>query len=1526
MKNPPNGQSPDTKRKIAALLDQLRATEQELKELTGGNPDAIPGEGGTTFRFREDRDEPHMHEAAMRQAAVMDSLPAHIALLDAEGVILSVNEAWRRFASANVLQSEDFFVGQNYLGVCESAHGDCAEEARAVADGIRSVLAGRRKEFYLEYPCHSPAEERWFRLMVTPLGEQHANGAVVMHVNVTDRRLAEEALRESQTLLRIAGQAAHLGGWSLHLPGNQLTWSEETFLIHDLPVGKAPTLEEAIRFYAPEYRDEVTRRVRLCVEEGVPFDFELEFITARQRRIWVRAIGEAVRDVDNRICRVQGAFQDISRQKAAEEMARTAAERLLNTLESITDGFFTLDHEWCFTYVNTEAERLLGLDRASLLGRNIWDAYRPAVGTVFEREYRRAVEENRAVSFEEHYPPLDMWVEVKAYPTANGLAVYFRDVSERRRTQEALEASESRFRQLADSNVLGIITWDNQGNICEANDTFLEMTGFTREELHRGHVNWKRLTPLGFQKADDRAFEEIAATGRCTPFEKELVHKDGRRVAVMLGAVPVDGETNRGLAFVVDVSQQKQAEAKVRASEASLVQAQRIAHIGSWDYDVVANRVDWSAQAYHLYGVDPGKSKIDYQTFLDCVHPDDREWVDEAVQACVAGAPYNIEHRVQWPDGTVLFVQERGEVIIRDSKGRATKMSGTIQDITDRKIAETALAEKTRALQLLSRCNEALIRSESEIDLLKNICRTAVEIGGFQRAWVGYAVDDAAKTIVPKAHAGTDDDYLSKIAISWDDHSPNGHGPAGRTIRSGEPTVIPDLEADESFQPWLEAARASGIRGTITLPLKDATRTFGVLGLHLPVIRHPQPDEMHVLRELADDLAFGITNIRDRFARRRMQAALLDVATAVSATTGKKFFEQLADNMARAVGAQAGFVAEFLPGEPLEARTIAAVVDGRLIENFDYAIKGTPCEGLTTSDTCMIQSQLGWPCTCSTTLSTLEAQSYVGRRLNSSTGKPLGLLFVLFREPLQEPDLVSAMLQIFAARAASELERQETDARLREQATLLDKARDAILVRDLNHNILYWNQSAERFYGWRADEALGRSVRDLLYHNPAPFDAACEKLMATGEWTGELEQVTKAGAMVTISGHWSLVRDEEGNPHSVLAINSDITERKKVEAQHMRAQRMESIGTLAGGIAHDLNNMLAPIMMSIELLKMNERDPQRIELLTTIEGSAKRGADMVRQVLSFARGVEGRQMDVRVGLLIGEIKKIAEDTFLKSIEVRTKVPPDLWLVQGDPTQLHQVLLNLCVNARDAMPNGGTLTLSACNLMLDEQYAGTNIEAKPGPHVAIHVEDTGTGIPPEVLERIFEPFFTTKEVGRGTGLGLSASTAIIKSHGGFIRVYSEVGMGSRFQIYLPALTEQGAAENDIAPVELPRGKDELILVVDDEAAVRQITRQTLEAFGYRVVSASDGVEGASVYAKHREEIAIVLTDMMMPLMDGPTMIQVLLRMNPKVRIIAASGLNANGMVAKATHAGIKHFIPKPYTAETLLKTLREVLGE
>jgi PAS domain S-box-containing protein len=506
-------------------------------------------------------------------------------------------------------------------------------------------------------------------------------------------------------------------------------------------------------------------------------------------------------------------------------------------------------------------------------------------------------------------------------------------------------------------------------------------------------------------------------------------------------------------------------------------------------------------------------------------------------------------------------------------------------------------------------------------------------------------------------------------------------------------------------------------------------------------------------------------------------------------------------------------------------------------------------------------------------------------------------------------------------------ERRLSEARIREQAQLLDKASDAIIVKDIGGHIQYWNKGAERLFGWTAEEVKGRT-ENFLYKDEDSMVLwqARQDLFKHGEWSGETRKCTKAGGEAILQTRWTLLVGGDGKPKAILSINTDITEKKKLEAQFLRTQRLESVGTLASGIAHDLNNVLGPIVLSLSLLEEKVIDQEGEKLLDSLAQSAKRGAAIVSQVLAFSRGMRGERIPVDLRHLLKEIRAIVGETFPKAIRMKLNVESELWNVTGDPTHLHQVLLNLCINARDAMPQGGQLNLSARNFTIDENYAVLNPDCPPGTYVLIEVRDTGEGIPADIRDRIFEPFFTTKEVGHGTGLGLSTVAGILKSHGGFIKVYSEVGKGSIFKVYLPATSAPTEDSSQVQSSQMPRGNGECILLVDDEEAILNVAQKTLERFGYKVIAAQDGAAAIALYVQHRDEIAIVLTDMVMPIMDGAATIHALMRLNPEVRIVAASGFGSESGVIKAIEAGVKHHLQKPYTTDTLLKLLHQLIHE
>ena len=525
---------------------------------------------------------------------------------------------------------------------------------------------------------------------------------------------------------------------------------------------------------------------------------------------------------------------------------------------------------------------------------------------------------------------------------------------------------------------------------------------------------------------------------------------------------------------------------------------------------------------------------------------------------------------------------------------------------------------------------------------------------------------------------------------------------------------------------------------------------------------------------------------------------------------------------------------------------------------------------------------------------------------------------------------------------------ERADEKIRSQAALLDVARDAIIVRDFADKITYWNEGAHRLYGWTAAEAVGRTMSELLLGEDGKVAAEAFRAVQDREdWAGEMQNLTRAGGKLTVQSRWTVVRDRAGVPQGILVVNTDHTEKKRLEAQLLRAQRLESIGTLASGLAHDLNNVLAPIMMSVHMLKEEATSDTMRTCLETLETCAQRGSDIVGQVLLFARGVEGSRVPVHPKHLLTDIQRIVRETFPRSIRVESVIAKQPALVECDATQLQQVLMNLCVNARDAMPQGGTLSLRSEVVKLGDAERGTvNTErgpgsgghlggegvfslhpkARAGSYVVLSVADTGTGIAPEVMEKIFDPFFTTKPLGHGTGLGLPIVMGIAENHGGFVQVESKVGVGTTFRVYLPtAVSEQEKLVGPRGGADLPQGHGETVLVVDDEPAIRRIVDVILSKNGYRTVVAADGREAVALFHQHKDEIAVVVSDLMMPYQDGPTTIRAIRQVKRAVRVVAITGLGEEVRMAEAKAAGAEVFVKKPFTAGQLLTTMRDLLA-
>jgi PAS domain S-box-containing protein len=785
-----------------------------------------------------------------------------------------------------------------------------------------------------------------------------------------------------------------------------------------------------------------------------------------------------------------------------------------------------------------------------------------------------------------------------------------------------------------------------------------------------------------------------------------------------------------------------------------------------YDYNLATGEILWSGSITQVLGYDRSDMLGGIKQWSSLIHPEDSDTANAILEEKERTRQlYDVEYRFRHKDGHYLWFHDRG---LFHQDGSNVRMLGMMRDITAQKLAQNELLRLNRAMKTISECNEVLVRASDEQILLHQICRLIVDTGGYRMAWVGTADYDKEKNVRPVAHAGFEDGYLSQVKISWEDND-FGKGPTGTAIRTGQPFPIQNIMKEKLFAPWRDAAVKRGYVSVLGLPLRFESQTFGALTIYSADADSFDKEEVRLLLELANDLAYGMASFRTR--------------------------------------------------------------------------------------------------------------------------------------------------------------NEHTNAldKLKEQAALLDIATDAIVVIDLEGNIVYWNKGAEHLYQWTSAESVGKSFIELLHS-----DSIKEVLTATdvtltdGFWSGELEQVTKNGTKCTVESRWTIVRQENGDPKSIFISNTDITAKKRLELQYLRIQRMEGIGTLAGGIAHDLNNVLAPILLSLEIFKKRFSDSQSQQMLSIVESSARRGAEMVKQVLTFARGIDGERITVQPSHLIKEMEKIMRETFPRDISIKSDIPKNLWIITGDPTQLHQVLLNLCVNARDAMPNGGALTVGASNIVLDENFARMQPESHPGRYVILKVSDNGTGIPQSIIAKIFEPFFTTKELGKGTGFGLSTVHSIVRSHGGFVNVYSEIGKGTSFRVYLPAQEDASANEQEEEQKEIPNGNGETILVIDDEISIREVTRDTLESRGYKVLTANDGTEALTLCTQHLNEISLCLTDIMMPYMDGPSTIRALHKIKPALKIIAASGLATHSVLENDEQGYVDAFLQKPFTAEKLLLLIHEVL--
>ncbi len=1120
-------------------------------------------------------------------------------------------------------------------------------------------------------------------------------------------------------------------------------------------------------------------------------------------------------------------------------------------------------------------------------------------------------------------------------------------------------------------------------------------------------------------------------------------------------------------------------------------------------------------------------------------------------------------------------IKALNEYLEKKVSERTAELVRTNQELIEER---ESLRRTTRALRALSECTQALIQTPEELALFREICRVLVEVGGYRMAWVGYALDDEAKTVQPVAHAGFDAGYLEAAGITWADEE-TGRGPTGTAIRTVKAQINNNSLRNPYFNRWRPEAMRRGYASCIALPLMVNERVIGALTVYASEPDAFDQGELDLLTQLAGDASYGISTLRTRLERERVQEALerarqqheliltstWEGIYGVDLDGNYTFVNPAAANMLRCepqelIGRRSHLICR--PGtadEGLcleeESRIRSILLDGvpfhltdevfwrqdgstfpvelamtptvekgnitggvvtfwditerkraqeavnrseqflnNIIEQSPFSMWISDSKGtmIRLNDACrktlrirddevvgkyniltdsivdeqgfmpLVQSVFEHGTTArfeieydSSRLVPLELQETVSLILDVTIfpvlgpgGRPANVVvqhidvterrraetslreseerFRLAMEAASdgiwdwnvpsgqtyyspayfgmlgyEPDhfhthyeswldlihpqdrekTLHANIDCIEGRCdafetefrmldrtgawrwilgrGKSIARDENGRSVRVIGTHVDisrlkKAEEEVresehrfraLVEDVSsvsvqgydesRKVVFWNSASESLYGYSRDEALGKQLEDLII----PPQMRGEVITAINNWltkgeripAGELGLMHKAGSIIPVYSNHVMLENSRGEKE-MFCVDLDLWELKKAEEERAalrdqlrQAQKMEAIGTLAGGIAHDFNNLLTVVLGFSELLltDTNQQAPAYADL-QRINQAAQNGADLVQGLLAFSRKSETKPRPINLNHQIDQLQKMLTRTIPKMIEIELKLTDILSRVNADPTQMDQVLMNLAVNAKDAMPDGGKLTIETAKVFLDEEYAQTHLGAKPGDYVLLSVSDTGHGMDKETLDHIFEPFYTTKEAGKGTGLGLAMVYGIVTRHGGQIRCYSKPGQGTTFKIYLPTIVVEGTASENPDRGAKPRDGTETILLVDDEEFVRDLGRRVLERSAYTVLTAANGKEALDLYKREREKISLVILDLIMPEMGGKQCLEELLTIDPKVRVLIASGFAANGQTKQAIETGARGFVGKPYNLKGMLQAVREVL--
>ncbi len=1052
-------------------------------------------------------------------------------------------------------------------------------------------------------------------------------------------------------------------------------------------------------------------------------------------------------------------------------------------------------------------------------------------------------------------------------------------------TADSQVVTAEQYRLALDLTQIGWWDWDIATDELTWSDRLFKLLGYQLGEVVPSVEAWRsRIHPDDWAWTSQR-LQEVLASQTIGEVEYRVIHPDGSVHWLLVkgkGQYDAAGQPVRMVGIVMEVSQRKQLELSLQQSEERLRLALDLNQVGLWEWPMGTDILIWNDYNYYLLGYQPGEMEPRYHHWHDRIHPDDVSKVEQVLMDGLANqTACTVEYRLVSPDGGIRWLLGTGKGLYNQA-GEPERMIGVVYDVSEYKRLELERQQISDNYAFLAEISQDLAEW-TDIDVTMSV--VAAKIGAFLRLSRCYTtkIDETAGTALTSYdwHLPGLDSFCSDQPYRMADFVTEAFYQAAH---SGEMIVCRNTLNDPRINH--EASAALGIRSFITAPyLQDGQLQF-LFCATASAPRDWRQDEIDLMRELTTRIWL------------RLERAEAEEALRASEAKYRTLFNSIDEGY---------FLCDVIFNEANQPVDVAFLD----VNPLATAIAG---QDFTGRRLCDIDSNYG-----------PDWYEVLGRVALSGSSERIekytevnetwcNLYF--FRVGNEDSRRVGLIIQNIT-------ERKLAEQKIQDQAALLDIAPDAIFAHDLSHHILYWNHGAERLYGYSSSAAIGQPVHDLVCKSYTHFSERIATLLTQGEWRGEVHHRHENGQELTLDARWILVRDDQGEPKYILSVETDITEKKQLEAQFYRAQRLDSLGILTGGIAHNLNNIFTPILDLSQLLSSSKSplDARAKEMVEILYSSAQRGASMVKQILTFTRGTSEVRSPVDMVALLTEIARIMEQVLPKSILIQEDIPEQAsWYVLADSTYLHQIVMNLLINARDAMPNGGILTISVELCSIDEKQARTILEAQVGDYVVVTVADTGTGISPEIRDHIFDPFFTTKEPDQGTGLGLPTVLGIVKDYGGFLQVFSDVGQGTQMKVYLPQL--EGGASLTMGEAELLEGEWQAILLVDDEVDVQRSTQTLLEEHRYFVLATNDSREALDLYLQHQNEIAAIIMDLTMPHIGGLTLTQQLKEINPKVKIMAMSGLPTNQEAALA--AGATVFLPKPYGLETLLRELRQLV--